>query len=61
MTIKNRITQLEKKQNEQPANTPQVIEILGTREDGTQYLIERREKFIEEGQEVWRTVSHEQH
>jgi len=41
---KNRLAQLEKRRNEQPYNTPAIIEIYGTRPDGTTYLVERRER-----------------
>lgn len=44
MNIINRLLKLEKRRNEQPQNVPAVIEIYGTRPDGTQFLFERRER-----------------
>ena len=38
--LNSRLTQLEKRANEQPYNPPQIVEIWGTREDGTTYLID---------------------
>ncbi len=56
MTIKNRIAQLEKQSNER-GNRPQVVEIYGTREDGTTYRIETWREFTEaddiQPREVW--------
>lgn len=43
MTLKNRLARLEKRLDEQPQGAPAVIEIYGTREDGTAYLMERYE------------------
>lgn len=54
---KNRLAQLEKRRNEQPFNPPAIVEIYGTRADGTQYLIERREKSTDtDGKKVYKTV-----
>lgn len=47
MTLKNRLQQLEKRRNEQPYNTPQIVEIWGTREDGITYLIETWKQLME--------------
>ena len=58
MNIRTRLTQLEKRSNEQPFNTPAIIEIYGTRTDGTKYLHERREKVTDaDGGERWVTVN----
>lgn len=47
MTTNQRLKQLEKRSNERTFKTPQIIEIYGTREDGTKYLIETWKQFIE--------------
>lgn len=41
MTIKTRLTKLEKWREAMPHNAPQIIETWGTREDGTRYLLDR--------------------
>lgn len=57
MTIKQRLQQLEKRRDA-IHNTPEVIEIWGTREDGSTYVIDTWKKFIEADdifpREVWR-------
>lgn len=57
MSIKHRLAQLEKRRNEQPFEPPKIIEVWGTREDGTRYLIETWRQLIEaetiEPAEAW--------
>jgi hypothetical protein len=47
MNHKNRLTKLEQRANEQPYSRPRVVEVWGTREDGTHYLIDTWRAFVE--------------
>ena len=58
MSIKNRLAQLEKQRAAQPQNKISIIEIVGTRPDGSQYAIETWKQLVEadeiEPREVWK-------
>jgi hypothetical protein len=47
MSMKTRLAQLEKRRDEQPFKPPQKVEVWGTREDGTRYLLDTWGALVE--------------